>query len=480
MNTWQEVAAAAKHDEAIALTVCHLIEKVGSSIRKPWDWEWLSGRKEDFGSLITDSLLEDAWPLLLEEDWLSLQVFGDDPKVSNLEPLAALRNLRTLDLEGNCISDISPLAELEGLRVLGLKNNAAIDLGPLSRLRSLEELDLAGNPVESMAVLERLPSLKRLSITGEQADAFGRCRMLPALQRLSIPDLKTLDGFPDMPALGWLWSHGLQSLSGLERFRALSTLDIFAGSFSDLGALRNLKHLTHLYISTEQAINLEPLGSVYSLRSVRINALAVDGLSVLGGLPALHEVSVENEVKCDRIGLEKLTSSLTPWESEFKEDAPKTAPSLELCIVSQAEFYFYAVEAAFGVEAGEYECGMFHSEKNWLFDEIESALGVEFEREADFMTPSTSGGFRRSGELPIYSLRAYESFRQIVTMVQEILCSSRKPWIVYFQSFLLEGPDAEEIPKGTEDFSVWIYPDKIVATEANAEIVRKLIEFKTL
>ena len=81
----------------------------------------------------------------------------------------------------------------------------------------------------------------------------------------------------------------------------------------------------------------------------------------------------------------------------------------------------------------------------------------------------------RSEGLVLYSLRAYGSVREIVTAVQQILCEARNDWIVYFQTLLGEGPDFEELPETAQDFIVWIYPDKIVATKDNAAIVSELI-----
>jgi hypothetical protein len=240
-----------------------------------------------------------------------------------------------------------------------------------------------------------------------------------------------------------------------------------------------LKGLTHLEISTQHPISLWPLKSTFTLRSIQITgAGAVEDLSALDGLPALHEVRLGNYVDCDRIALAEVLENRTPWDIEFKAENPKATPSLGISVVSDEEFHFFNTKASYGIEPGECECGMFHSEKHWLFTQMETRLQLDFEHESDFTTPDTCGGFRRSGGMAIYTLRAYESFRQIVNHVQEVLCSSRKPWIVYFQSLLAEGPDADDLPEGVEDFTVWIYPDKIMATKENAEIVGRLLEFR--
>jgi len=75
-------------------------------------------------------------------------------------------------------------------------------------------------------------------------------------------------------------------------------------------------------------------------------------------------------------------------------------------------------------------------------------------------------------------LRAHESFRDIASRVQTILCEMKNDWIIWCQSLLEEAPEEQEIPEGTNDFIVWIYPDKIVATKENAAIVRKLLAWE--
>src|SRR5205823_13902169 len=117
------------------------------------------------------------------------------------------------------------------------------------------------------------------------------------------------------------------------------------------------------------------------------------------------------------------------------------------------------------------------SEREWLVEEIREALSVKFEDDKHFHLPYT-GGFKRTERLIIYSVEAYESFRDIVTTVQRILCDTRNDWIIWCQSLLWESPEEQEIPDGMEDFILWIYPDRIIATEGNAAIVRKLIAWR--
>jgi hypothetical protein len=107
-----------------------------------------------------------------------------------------------------------------------------------------------------------------------------------------------------------------------------------------------------------------------------------------------------------------------------------------------------------------------------LIDEIRACLESRFDYQGEFVM-AHRGGFRRSDTLVVYTLPAYKAFSEIALDVQRILCRCRNNWILYFQSLLDEGPDPS--PDGLEDFIVWLYPDKIVATKENAAIVRRLL-----
>jgi hypothetical protein len=149
-----------------------------------------------------------------------------------------------------------------------------------------------------------------------------------------------------------------------------------------------------------------------------------------------------------------------------------------LRVVTQEEFDYYDTRKGYGIRDGECEDGMFLRERIWLIDEIEGALKPHFEvgECADLNMPYM-GGLRRSDRLILYSLHAYESLRQIATIVQETLCRARNDWIIYLQALLDEGPDADEVPGDAQNFIIWVYPDKILTTAEHAETVRKLIEF---
>lgn len=469
-------------DQETAFTICRMINSVGWDFGENWDWNWLENNNGDYRALINPRWLNEAWKRLAEKDWYSEQTTNDvDKRISTITPLKDMTKLRTLVLQNNQITDLQPISGMKELRVLNIHSNQVRDISVLGALPTLENLSLANNPIESLRMIEELPRLQKLTISPDQVAAFNDCRRLGTVHNLYIGidgEVEDFTRFPDLPLLKALHVWHPKSLNGIERFTSLETLHLTAGKFSSLEPLQDLKLLTHLSVSTSQALDVESLKGLYALRKLVVIGRTVRGLRTLAGLPALHEVRMDDESTCDESDLQALRDGLSSWDSEFRTDSKGVKPSLDLQVVDQATFDYYDSKAPFGILPGECNEEMLDdSERNWLLARIGDALSVKFEDEKDFHLPYTSG-FQRTERVIIYGIRAYESFREVAMAVQEILCSTRNDWIIWCQSLLWESPEEQEIPEGAEDFIVWIYPDKIVASEEHAEVVRKLIEWR--
>jgi uncharacterized protein YjbI with pentapeptide repeats len=80
----------------------------------------------------------------------------------DLEPLAPLRNLKSLDLTKVPIEDLGPLKTLFELRELRLGDTNVADLGVLANLRKLATLDLTNTKVTDINALANAHNLKNL------------------------------------------------------------------------------------------------------------------------------------------------------------------------------------------------------------------------------------------------------------------------------------------------------------------------------
>jgi hypothetical protein len=89
------------------------------------------------------------------------QLYCQENKISDLEPLRPLNNLQVLDCRGNEISTLEPICTLTNLHRLNCSWNKISNLEPLRPLKNLHTLDCSWNEISN---LEPLESLKNLDI----------------------------------------------------------------------------------------------------------------------------------------------------------------------------------------------------------------------------------------------------------------------------------------------------------------------------
>ena len=87
--------------------------------------------------------------------------------ITDVSPLAGLRQLTHLYLSSNAITDVSPLKGLKQLRHLDLTTNRIVDVSPLAGLRQLTVLYLANNDISDVS------PLVELNLKGRQWNSTG-------------------------------------------------------------------------------------------------------------------------------------------------------------------------------------------------------------------------------------------------------------------------------------------------------------------
>ena len=86
----------------------------------------------------------------------------DRTRVTDLKPLAGLKNLERLSLSVTRVNDLTPLAGLNSLEELSLEYSQVSDLTPLAGLNRLEGLGLSGTQISDLTPLAKLTSLQGL------------------------------------------------------------------------------------------------------------------------------------------------------------------------------------------------------------------------------------------------------------------------------------------------------------------------------
>lgn len=450
-----------------------LIDFVASGL-EDYDWDAEDAKREfrKQPGYVPDfevSALQRAYPRLMTLEWLSFQ--GEQPSVVDVRPIGYLRNLTGLSLGDNEISDVGPLKHLRRLRSLYLDRNPVRDLSPLADLKHLEELSVREIATRSFAPLGEIRQLRVLAMDAEQLRALMECKRLPSLEQLLIhghdESIFGFWSFPEMPELRELARPEVSSFDGIQRFATLCNLTNVTGDFDDLSAISALPKLTHINVLRCNASSLEPLARNQLLRSVLIRSDRVSDLGPLFQLPHLHEVSVEGRrISIDEMN--RLRTTLSGWDTEFKAEHPRATPSPDLVVVRSEEFAYYD-HHPFGVESWDGDRRMLTAEAEWLGETVEKALAKLLKKDEDFVQPFRVW-YGRSISLCLYSERAVARFREIVLAIQSVLCWTLNEWIVYLHS------DMFESGSHAEDFQAWVYREKVMVSDESAERVAELLE----
>lgn len=155
----------------------------------------------------------------------------------------------------NKISRIEGLDTLVNLRQVELGSNRIREIKNLDALKNLEELWLAKNKITEISGLSGLPKLRLLSIQSNRIKDLSPLRQAPQLEELyishnALDSLEGLDGNPKLHVID-VSNNMIQSLKGLE---GLTEIEEFWASYNQIGdfadverALADKKELNTVY-----------------------------------------------------------------------------------------------------------------------------------------------------------------------------------------------------------------------------------------
>ena len=250
---------------------------------------------------LSNNQIEDVSPLAgLTELW---QLWLERNPIRDLTPLSGL-NLTDLNISNNPlkVSDIGPLAALKELRTLDLLNSGISDIRPLSGLTELQTLLLKGNPIRD------LTPLSGLNLTDLKYDVVEQTAGQTDLAEAWMPDpvLRTavrgeIGLLPDVPLTKErlqsaryinVAGKGISDITGLEFATNLRELDIRDNPITDLRPLANLTTLERLHLSNlfpnTPVLDLHPLANLINLEELFLENSKVSDISPLAGLKKLQ------------------------------------------------------------------------------------------------------------------------------------------------------------------------------------------------
>ena len=181
-----------------------------------------------------------------------IQLIVDSKELTSLEPVASLKKLQRITVNGAAIVDFAPLNGLPDLtRVEAYSTAMGPDLKWMSNLTKVSYLKIrAGQDLVSFEGIPTMPGLRSIEIHGAAPADLTPLTALVALTSLTLqnsklPDLTPLTGLPKLEKLN-LYGSTIQDFSPLTGCSTLTELSIYAtkgANFSDIGKLTQLTNL---------------------------------------------------------------------------------------------------------------------------------------------------------------------------------------------------------------------------------------------
>lgn len=213
-----------------------------------------------------------AWHTVLKEK-LPAAAVSDTDSLS-LDQLKIISSIETLDLNNNqTIQNIEPLAKLTALKSLNLSKTNIGDLSPIRNLTELVELNLSNTKIQDLSVLKYSDKLVKLNLSHTAVSDLTVIQKMPKLQTLDVSTTNVVDLTP---------LHNLVELVGL---------NLKGTRVSNLSPIENLEQLTTLNVSSTLIENVNPIGGLKNLITLDLDSThtaSIDALSHLESLTVLH------------------------------------------------------------------------------------------------------------------------------------------------------------------------------------------------
>ena len=206
-------------------------------------------------------------------------------KINDISALAAFKNLKMLNLDGNNIENISALSGLTNLQWLSVRDNSVSDISPVEELYSLEVMDLTNNHIYDLSAVRKLTNLRELRFGGNQVTDISAVVNLTNLSVLRFSDNKVSNLAPlmnltNLTALRFSDNEvsSINALAGLTRLRELW---FYSNYVEDIDALSGLTELEYLYMSGNEIKDASVVMNLYNLKELSLsdNKISNDQIS---------------------------------------------------------------------------------------------------------------------------------------------------------------------------------------------------------
>ncbi len=164
--------------------------------------------------------------------------------VTSLAPLAACKELRSLEAVSNALTNLTGLENADKMGLLYVSSNKLTDISVLSKTVSLADLDLSRNEIKDLSSLADLPKLFMLDFSYNQVTKLPAFRVDAILTEINgshnkISSLEPLAGLPLLTNLNMSYNAGIKSVNALVTCESLLQIDVLETAVRDISAFKD-------------------------------------------------------------------------------------------------------------------------------------------------------------------------------------------------------------------------------------------------
>ncbi len=255
-----------------------------------------------------------------------------NPKITDLEPIIRLSNLRTIDVSFSLIQDIYPVRNLTKLHNLNCSNTFINSVDPLIYSRELAILNISNTNINNLEPLANLEKLIILNISNTDVDNLSACLEMSLLEDLKmrntqIRDLSPLQSLKSLNYLDLSDNEQLKSLDALKNLNQLKVLYLNNTTINDLSPLSILPNLETLYCENSEIISLDGLELSPKLKKIYCDNSLLGQQKAIEFMKEYPHILVVYESKQLKIWWDELPET---WKAVFNEILePEATPTKE-------------------------------------------------------------------------------------------------------------------------------------------------------
>lgn len=228
---------------------------------------------------VDDTITADITPIyeaLKQITKLSFVDVSNNDKITDLDPLSELTELRSLNCSNTKVSDLTPIRNLNNIKELNISATNVTDISNLKYANMIQDLVANDVDINDISVISFFKDINNLSLMNTQ-----------------ISDIQPLSNCPNLNGL-MLSSTKIDSITPLKDLTKLYYLDISNNAINDISPLNGLINLHFLNIDSTNVTDLSALTEMSKLNEVSFSNTKISSLDALKDLSQLNKIYCDN------------------------------------------------------------------------------------------------------------------------------------------------------------------------------------------